>query len=125
MAFCPQKIDQIGRRNVVLFQSRVGRGPPTVRIDEDIGWAECKRHRFRHDVLDLFVRVYHTVRSDWYCNVVGHNGIWLSRILIGVRPFHLYAIMRIDETGRHRGINQWVLIKPLVHMDSWEKLNHL
>ena len=73
MAFCPQKIDQIGRRNVVLFQSR----------------------------------------------------IWLSRILIGVRPFHLYAIMRIDETGRHRGINQWVLIKPLVHMDSWEKLNHL
>lgn len=97
MAFCPQKIDQIGRRNVVLFQSRVGRGPPTVRIDEDIGWAECKRHRFRDDVLDLFVRVYHTVRSDWYCNVVGHNGIWLSRILIGVRPFHLYAILRISK----------------------------
>ena len=56
MAFCPQKIDQIGRRNVVLFQSRVGRGPPTVRIDEDIGWAECKRRRFCDDVLDLFVR---------------------------------------------------------------------
>jgi hypothetical protein len=28
---------------------------------------------------------------------VGHNGIWLSRILIGVRPFHLYAILRISK----------------------------